>query len=128
MESTHRLEDERCIVVDRVLPAPLLEQEDDHRNEEPNPVALAQERLLEAQICPRNALFVDGSLNLGELVSDAMVVWVHLAEICKVPDRLIVAVFRRKPTRRLLDREKTKRHDPGWNKLQTKWDPPDAEA
>ena len=48
MGSTHRLEDERCIVVDRVLPAPLLEQEDDHRNDESNPVALAQERLLRA--------------------------------------------------------------------------------
>lgn len=44
-ESTHGLKDLGSIVVDRVLATPLLEDEDDDGDDEPDEVALAEERL-----------------------------------------------------------------------------------
>lgn len=69
------------IVVDRVLSAPLLEQEDDNGNEESRPVAFAQECLAKTEVSSGDALLANGSLYLGELVADPFVISRELAEI-----------------------------------------------
>ena len=121
---TDRFENLRCVIIDRVLSAPLLEQEDYDSDEEPRPVAFAQERFLQAEVSSSNTFFVYCSLNLGELMADALVIGGQPAEISQITDGFCVPVFGREPSRRFLDRKKAKRHYTSRYQLQSKWYPP----
>lgn len=71
---THRLENLRSIVINRILAGPLLEYKDSDGNDESDSVAFSEKGLLEPQAFPSFSLFGDSSLNLCHLVSNQLVV------------------------------------------------------
>ena len=99
IDETYRLEDLGRVVVDRVLARPLLEDEDDDGDDEPDEVAFAEERLAETEPCARGTFLLNGSLNLGHLGHNRLVVWPQFAEVREVPCRLFDTVLGREPTR-----------------------------
>ena len=123
---THGGEDLGRVVVDRVLARPLLEDEDDNSNHEPDEVALPQERLAQPEPLARLALLLDRSLDLSHLRTDRLVVDVSVAQIREVGDGLLVAPLGRQPARRLFHGKEPEGHDPRGDELEAEGDSPDV--
>ena len=124
---THRGEDLGRVVPDRVLPAPLLQQEDHNSNHEPHKVPLAQERLPCAQPLARLALLLHRRLDLRHLPPHPAVVRVRAPEVREVRERLLGAALGRQPPRRLSDREEPERHEARGDELEAERDAPHRE-
>ena len=125
---THRLEDLRSVVVDRVLATPLLQNEDDDGDEESDPVTLAEEEFLQTQTLTGFLLLLDGGLNFCHLVTNTVISGAQAAIVGKILKGLFGATNRREPTGRFLHREKTEGEDARWDELETEWDSPYSEA
>lgn len=76
-----RREDLRCVVADRVLSCPLLEEEDDEGDDEADEVALSEECLLESKSFARFLFLLNLRLDLSHLVSYRFAVGMLLAEV-----------------------------------------------
>lgn len=127
-EETYRLEDLRRIIPHRVLPRPLLEEENHKRDHKPHEIPLPKERLLDTQSLPRTALFLDRRLDLCHLVPHVLVVRVRAAEVRKVEERVMYAPARGEIARGFFDGEEAECHYAGGHELEAEGDLPDFGA
>lgn len=103
----------------------MLEDEDGDGDDEPDEVALAEERLAQTETVARVLLLLNSGLNLSHFLPNDRVVDRKTTEVCEVLRGQSVVAFRCQPTRRLLYCKQTDSHDSSGNELEAEGDAPD---